>query len=54
MRRVQTCRCQRHQQPTPQHLRLMQQPVKQLLRQRLMPQRRHQRHLLQSNYIKLV
>jgi hypothetical protein len=44
MRRVQTCRCQRHQQPTPQHLRLMQQPVKQLLRQRLMPQ-----HLPQSN-----
>jgi hypothetical protein len=50
MRRVQTCRCHRHQQPTPQHLRLMQQPVKQLLRQRLMPQR----HLLQSNYIKSV
>jgi hypothetical protein len=36
----------------PQRLRRMQQPVKQLLRQRLMQQR--QRHLLQSNYIKSV
>jgi hypothetical protein len=51
MRRVQTCRCHHRQQPTQQHLRLMQQPVKQLLRQRLMPRRLR---LLQSNYIKSV
>jgi hypothetical protein len=56
MRRAQTCRCHRHQQPTPQHLLLMPQLVKLLLRQRLMPQRlqRLHLHLQQSNQFKSV
>jgi len=55
MRKVQTCHCHRLQQPMLlPHLRLMQQPVKQPLRQRRMPPRLQPRHLLQSNQINSV